>query len=204
MNRPVQQDAPPEAGPRDQDIVELLRGGALEAAFERLADRYERKVYRLCCSLLRDPDQAEDAAQESLVRVWKALSKYDQRASLSTWIYTITRNRCLTAIERRRDLDSLSDPAVEHEAEAAQAIGPETEQDHLAVLRELVEALPERFRRVLTLFYYQERSVAEVAQMLGLPEGTVKTNLHRARAALGERLRVLGLADPEFWLEKAE
>ena len=200
----MQQDAPSEAGSRDQDIVELLRGGALEAAFERLADRYERKVYRLCCSLLRDPDQAEDAAQESLVRVWKALAKYDQRASLSTWIYTITRNRCLTAIQRRRDLDSLSDPAVEHEAEAAQAVGPETEQDHLALLRELVEALPERFRRVLTLFYYEERSVAEVAQMLGLPEGTVKTNLHRARASLGERLRVLGLADPEFWLEKAE
>ena len=200
----MQKDAPPEAGPRDQDIVELLHGGALEAAFERLVDRYERKVYRLCCSLLRDPDQAEDAAQESLVRVWKALAKYDQRASLSTWIYTITRNRCLTAIERRRTLDSLSDPAVEHEAEVAQAVGPDPDQDHLGVLRELVEALPERFRRVLTLFYYEERSVAEVAQMLGLPEGTVKTNLHRARAALGERLRVLGLADPEFWLEKAE
>ena len=200
----MQQDAPPEAGLRDQDIVELLHGGAVEAAFERLVDRYEHKVYRLCCSLLRDPDQAEDAAQESLVRVWKALPKYDQRASLSTWIYTITRNRCLTAIERRRELDSLSDPAVEHEAEAAQAVGPAAEQDHLAVLRELVDALPERFRRALILFYYEERSVAEVAQMLGLPAGTVKTNLHRARAALAEQLRGLGLADPEFWLEKAE
>jgi RNA polymerase sigma-70 factor (ECF subfamily) len=198
----VQHDAPPEAGIRDQDIVELLRGGALDAAFERLVDRYERKVYRLCCSLLRDPDQAADAAQESLVRVWKALAKYDQRASLSTWIYTITRNRCLTAIERRRSLDSLSDPAVEQEAEAAQAVGPEAGDDHLTVLRELIEALPERFRRVLTLFYYEERSVTEVAQMLGLPEGTVKTNLHRARAALGERLRVLGLADPQLWLEE--
>jgi RNA polymerase sigma-70 factor (ECF subfamily) len=200
----VQQDTPPEAGLRDQDIVELLRGGAVEAAFERLVERYERKVYRLCCSLLRDPDQAQDAAQESLVRVWKALSKYDQRASLSTWIYTITRNRCLTAIERRRDLDSLSDPEVEHEAEAAQAVGPASEQDHLAVLRELVDALPERYRRVLTLFYYEERSVAEVAQMLGLPEGTVKTNLFRARAALIEQLRAAGLADPELWLEQAQ
>jgi RNA polymerase sigma-70 factor, ECF subfamily len=199
----VQHDGPPEAGIRDQDIVELLRGGALDAAFERLVDRYERKVYRLCCSLLRDPDQAADAAQESLVRVWKALAKYDQRASLSTWIYTITRNRCLTAIERRRSLDSLSDPAVEQEAEAAQAVGPEAGDDHLTVLRELIEVLPERFRRVLTLFYYEERSVTEVAQMLGLPEGTVKTNLHRARAALGERLRVLGLADPQLWLEEA-
>ena len=197
----MQQDAPPEAGPRDQDIVELLRGGAVETAFERLVDRYERKVFRLCCSLLRDPDQAEDAAQESLLRVWKALPKYDQRASLSTWIYTITRNRCLTAIERRRALDSLADPAVEHEVALAQPVGPEEEQDHLAVLRELVEALPERFRRVLTLFYYQERSVSDVAEMLGLPEGTVKTNLHRARAALAEQLRSLGLADPKFWLE---
>jgi len=199
----VQQDPPQDAGTRDQDIVELLREGATEAAFERLIDRYESKVYRLCCSLLRDPDQAQDAAQESLVRVWKALAKYDQRASLSTWIYTITRNRCLTAIERRRDLDSLSDSEVQLQAEAAQAVGPEPEQDHLAMLRELVEALPERYRRVLTLFYYEERSVAEVALMLGQPEGTVKTNLHRARAALDEQLRALGLADPEFWLEKS-
>ncbi len=200
----MQQDTPPEAGLRDLDIVELLRGGAIDSAFERLVERYERKVYRLCCSLLRDPDQAEDAAQESLVRVWKALAKYDQRASLSTWIYTITRNRCLTAIERRRDLDSLSDAEVHQEAEAAQAVGPEPDQDHLTMLRELVDALPERYRRVLTLFYYEERSVAEVALMLGQPEGTIKTNLHRARAALTEQLRGLGLADAAFWLEKSE
>ncbi len=199
----MQQDSPPEAGPRDQDIVGLLQGGAYEAAFGRLADRYERKVYRLCCSLLRDPDQAADAAQESLVRVWKALPRYDQRASLSTWIYTITRNRCLTAIGRRRETDSMSDPAVEQAVEAAQVSAPEPGQDHLEVLRELVEALPERYRSALTLFYYEEKSVAEVAAMLGLPEGTVKTNLHRARAMLLERVRSLGLGDAEFWLEEA-
>jgi len=198
----VQHTAPPEAGPRDQDIVELLRDGAAKAAFERLVDRYESKVYRLCCSLLRDPDQAKDAAQESLVRIWKALPKYDQRASISTWVYTITRNRCLTAIERRRDLESFSDPRVEHEVEAAGAIAPETEQDHLGVLRELVEALPERYRRALTLYYYEERSVEEVAALLGQPEGTVKTNLHRARALLLEQVRGLGLGDPTFWLEQ--
>jgi len=197
----VQQDAAPAAGPRDQDIVELLRGGAVEAAFGRLVERYERKVFRLCCSLLRDPDQARDAAQETLLRVWKALPKYDQRASLSTWIYTITRNRCLTAIERRRDLDSLSDPAVERELESVRTVAPEAAQDHLAVLRELVEALPERYRRALTLFYYEQRSVEEVAAMLGLPEGTIKTNLHRARAMLLARVRSLGLGDPAFWLE---
>ena len=197
----MQQSAAPNAGSRDLDIVELLQGGAVETAFAQLADRYERKVYRLCCSLLRDPDQAADAAQESLVRVWKALPKYDRRASLSTWIYTITRNRCLTALERRRDLDSMSDPAVAQAAEAVQPSAAEQGRDHLEMLRELVEALPERYRNALILYYYEEKSVDEVAAMLGLPEGTIKTNLHRARAMLLERVRAAGLGDPDFWLE---
>jgi RNA polymerase sigma-70 factor (ECF subfamily) len=186
----------------------LLQGGSHEAAFERLAERYETKVYRLCCSILRDPDQAADAAQESLLRIWKALPTYDQRASLSTWIYTITRNRCLTALARRRELDSMSDPVVEQAAEeagAAAGLGassPEVAQDHLVLLRELVEALPERFRRTLMLYYYEERSVSEVALMLGQPEGTIKTNLHRARALLLERVHALGLGDAKLWLEE--
>jgi len=204
----LQQSALSEAGQRDLDIVELLQGGRNEAAFERLAERYERKVYRLCCSIMRDPDQAADAAQESLLRVWKALPTFDQRASLSTWIYTITRNRCLTALERRREHDSMSDPAVEQAVEAASAshgspaasAGPAPDQ--LALLRELVDALPEHYRRALTLFYYEERSVGDVAAMLGQPEGTIKTHLHRARALLLERVRALGLGDVKHWLEE--
>lgn len=198
----MQQSVRADGGPPDQDIVELLRGGAVETAFERLVSRYEHKVYRLCCSILRDPDEAQDAAQESLLRVWKALPKYDQRASLSTWIYTITRNRCLTAIERRRIQESLADPAVELEVESGQANAPQRDEDQGAILRELVEELPERYRKALTLYYYEERAVGEVAQMLGVPEGTVKTNLQRARALLLERIRTLGLADPAQWLEK--
>src|SRR5581483_297256 len=93
--------------PTDQDIVELLRTGAMERAFGLLLDRYEAKVYRLCCALLRDGFQAEDVAQESLIRIWKALPRYDQRASLSTWIYAITRNRCLSALGQRREAMSL-------------------------------------------------------------------------------------------------
>ncbi len=194
------QPAPADAAPQDRDIVALLQSGAHERAFELLLTRYQGKVYRLCCTLLREPSAAQDVAQESLVRIWKALASYDQRASLSTWIYAITRNRCLSALERRRDLASLSDPEVESEAQAlaSPAIEPD---DQLMLLRELVELLPERYRRTLTLFYYEDRSVGEVANMLGMPEGTVKTNLHRARAALTEQLRRRGLDDPRHWLE---
>jgi RNA polymerase sigma-70 factor, ECF subfamily len=188
----------------DRDILALLQSGAVEPAFQLALARYQDKVYRLCCALLRDPSAAEDAAQESLVRIWKAIGGYDGRASLSTWIYSITRNRCLTAIERRRELASLSDDAVAAEAESqahSMGAGDDEPQEGSALLRELVDELPERYRRALTLFYYEDRSVSEVASMLAMPEGTVKTNLSRARAALAEQLRRRGLSDPSHWLE---
>jgi RNA polymerase sigma-70 factor (ECF subfamily) len=202
------QPAPADAAAQDRDVVELLQGGALEAAFQLTLARYQDKVYRLCCTLLRDPTAAEDAAQESLVRIWKAIGSYDGRASLSTWIYAITRNRCLTAIARRRELASMSDAAIEAEAEISAASHLADSADSAtdeasATLRELIELLPERYRRTLMLFYYEDRSVSEVAGMLGMPEGTVKTNLYRARAALTEQLRRRGLDDPRHWLESA-
>jgi len=199
------QSAVAGAASEDSDVVELLRAHGRERAFALLLPRYEHKVFRLCCALLRDPAQAQDAAQESLVRVWKALPSYDGRASLSSWIYTITRNRCLTAIERRRTHLDLNDSEFELESQAAEvALEPafESESEQRSVqLRELIDLLPERARRTLVLFYFEQRSISEVAQQLGCPEGTVKTHLFRARAALAKLLKQRGLDDPKLWLE---
>ena len=184
---------------RDRDIALLLQQGDGAAAFDLLARRYEAKVYRLCVALLREPAAAQDAAQESLLRVWKALSSYDGRAALSTWIYAITRNRCLTALERRRTELSISDEEVLVEAEAVAAPDGGKAQEHADTIRRLVDALPEAARRVITLYYFEERAVAEVAAMLGQPEGTVKTHLFRARAALLGKLAALGLDDAALW-----
>jgi RNA polymerase sigma-70 factor (ECF subfamily) len=188
------------AVPADNDIVDLLRGGAAEPAFALLLQRYESKVYRLCCALLRDRANAQDVAQESWVRVWKALPRYDGRASFSTWIYTITRNRCFTAMQRQQRLMLHCAEDLDSEVQDL-ALEPADPQDRSALLSELVELLPERYRRTLVLFYYEERSVGEVADMLGMPEGTVKTYLHRARAALAEQLRRRGLGEASDWLE---
>jgi RNA polymerase sigma-70 factor, ECF subfamily len=84
-----------------------------------------------------------------------------------------------------------------------QASSADAPDDQLVLLCELVNALPERYRRVLTLFYYEECSVLEVAVMLGMPEGTVKTTLFRARAPLLEQVRKLGMADSRLWLATA-
>jgi len=195
------QAAVANAASEDRDVLELLRAEGRERAFAQLLPRYEHKVYRLCCALLRDRTQAQDAAQESLVRVWKALPSYDGRASLGSWIYAITRNRCLTAIERRRAQAALSDSEADLDAQPAPADDTHEPEERSARLRELIELLPERYRRTLVLFYFDERSVSEVAAQLAMPEGTVKTNLFRARAALSELLRQRGLGDPGLWLD---
>jgi len=190
-----------DAASRDSDIVGLLRSGHRERAFEALLQRYEGKIYRLCCALLRDRTQAEDAAQESLLRVWKAFDAYDGRAALSSWIYAITRNRCLTALERRKAMDSLSDSEVEAEVAGLGSPDEGPADERSGQLRELVNLLPERLRRTLVLYYFEERSTSEVALMLGCPEGTVKTHLFRARAALMGQLKKRGLDDASLWLE---
>ena len=192
---------PSAAAQRDQDITGLLAAGASEAAFELLAARYAPKVYRLCLAMLREPARAEEAAQDSLLRAWRALAGYKPQAGAwSTWLYAITRNRCLTLIERAEPAAaSLQDEAIEAEAMALAAPAPADGADGHALLRRLVEALPEAQRLALTLYYYEERAVAEAAAMLGLPEATVKTHLHRGREKLRQHLAALGLADPALW-----
>jgi RNA polymerase sigma-70 factor (ECF subfamily) len=127
---------------------------------------------------------AEETAQDVFVRIWKSLPGYRGEASLSTWIYSIARNTCLTAIQRRADkrTESLDLPVVRRAVERAEAPKPDRTPD----LMRMIGDLPEHYRQVVLLFYMQEKSYEEVALMLDLPLGTVKTYLHRARLQLSE------------------
>ncbi len=191
-----------EAALRDADVVVWLHSGKLHKAFECLVERYGAKVFHLCLALLGDSAAAEDVAQDSLLRVWRALASYDaQRAALSTWIYAITRNRCLTVLgQRQAGTLSLEQPGIRPEAENQAADAAVNDAASLRLLRQLVDALPTAYRSCLTLYYFEERSVSEVASMTGLPEATVKTRLHRARLALHEALQSKGLASAALWL----
>jgi len=199
--------ARPEPGPpsdaalRDADIVARLAQGQPQRAFETLLQRYQAKVFRLCFALLRDRHRAQDAAQDSFLRVWRSLDRYDPaKAALSTWIYAIARNRCLSLIDAAGPAPaSLSEPAVWAQAQLRAAPARRDGEGQARLLQKLVEALPAPYRNSLQLFYFEERSVAQAAQMLGLPENTVKTHLHRARAALLQQLQALGLGEPGQW-----
>jgi RNA polymerase sigma-70 factor (ECF subfamily) len=176
--------------PADEAIIQLVQAGRGQEAFERLVPAYRRRVFGLAYSILRDRAAAEDLAQEVFVKLWHALPRYDGRARLPTWIYAITRNAAVSALRTRRRAASMSDPAV-REAVESLAAAPDAVPDE-AGLRRHIEALPEKQRLAVTLYYLDERPVDEVAEMMGLPANTVKTHLHRARASLAAALGVAG------------
>ncbi|HET9865626.1 MAG TPA: RNA polymerase sigma factor [Steroidobacteraceae bacterium] len=176
---------------RDADLVAALRAGDRQAVLEGLMERYRQKVMHLAVSIVRDPALAEDLSQTVFVKAWQALSKFDGRASLSTWLYTITRNTCLSALERERrivPLEDFSDVADDDDPllfGAAQT-GEESSGQAAAEydVAKLLEQLPEPYRRVVVLFYLEDRSCEEVGELLSMPTGTVKALLHRGRKRL--------------------
>ena len=164
-----------------QDIEQLLRERRYDRALEQVLDRYQDKVFRMALAMLRDRARAEDVTQDIFIKLWRALPLYDGRAALGTWLYTIARNTCLSALRsdsyrKTSALDETTEPS-------AHSTTPLTLSVDQCVAR-----LPDLQRQVITLFYMQDRSVAEVAAMLDLPEGTIKSHLHRARRALGEMM----------------
>ena len=172
--------------PADEAIIQLVQAGRGQEAFERLVPAYRRRVFGLAFSILRDRAAAEDLAQEVFVKLWQALPRYDGRARLSTWIYAITRNAAVSALRARRRSVSMSDPAVLAEVEGL-ATAPAGDPVDAGLLRQL-EALPEKQRQAVMLYYMDERPVDEVAEMMGMPVNTVKTHLHCARASLADAL----------------
>ena len=163
----------------EENIASLLRSGLRTEAFEALLLAHQDKVFRLCYSMLGDRAQAEDAAQESFLRIWKSVDRFRGDSSLSTWIFSITRNVCLTMISKRRESAPIE------AADRGTPEAPDRQRDIFAV----VGQLPENYRQVVMLFYMEDRSYEEVARMLDLPVGTVKTHLHRARQQLATMLK---------------
>jgi RNA polymerase sigma-70 factor (ECF subfamily) len=165
----------------EDDVQQLLRARRYRQALERLLELYETKVFRMAVMMLKDAGRAEEVTQDIFLKLWQALPGYDGRATPSTWLYTIARNTCLSAVraESYRRTMPLADAP-----EQASSASPPSDMD----LEQCLSRLPQAQRQVITLFYLQEKNVKEVATQLDLPEGTVKSHLHRARRALSEMM----------------
>jgi RNA polymerase sigma-70 factor (ECF subfamily) len=171
----------------ETEIRRQLEARRYSEAFDLLVEQLKDKVFRLAFSMLRNETQAEDTTQDVFLKIWKALPGYHGGASLSTWIYTITRNTCLTELKKRsaRPTVSLHDPELERATDIIPALqsadrAPGVELD----VRTMLAELPEKYRQVITLFYLEQKAYEETAGMLGIPLGTVKTLLFRAKKEL--------------------
>ena len=125
------------------------------------------------------------------MRLWRALPGYNGSAALSTWIYAIARNTSISALRKRRPQISLDEPifADDDDGQGMQLAAPEQDDSAVASVEKLLNFLPERYRQAVTLFYMEDRSYDQTATALGLPLGTVKALLHRARKRLIELSR---------------
>lgn len=173
-------------------LVQDARAGDA-GAFRRLVEAYMRPIYALGYRLLGNHDDADDLAQETFVRAWQALGRYDERYTVYTWLRTIVTRLALNEIDKRRrrrtEGGELFDAAAEAHMDCAP--GPEAEFEGLET-RSRIEAalasLPEEFRVPLVLRTYEELSYDEIAVQLGIPAGTVMSRIHRARGLLRQRL----------------
>jgi RNA polymerase sigma-70 factor (ECF subfamily) len=170
----------------DDEIRAHLALQRWRQAFDLIVKQYQTKVFHLAFSILGNREQAEDASQEILLRIWRALPAYRGTSALSTWIFSIARNASLTALKRDASRRTIS---LEESGIQAAAAGHPAPGRSSADLEALVAELPEKQRQVIVLFYMEEKSYEEVARLLDMPLGTVKTHLFRARKELALRWR---------------
>ncbi|MGP6159276.1 MAG: RNA polymerase sigma factor [Vulcanimicrobiaceae bacterium] len=175
----------PAAPPDDGALVASALGGTAEA-FGTLVERYERAVYHLCLRTVRDPEEAKDAAQEAFFKAFRSLRTFKTGAKFSTWIFSIAYHACCDRLERRK---RFSDAELPERADSTPGPALLAEQrDEARELRAAIDELPEKYRTVITLYHLQGRQYEEIARVLDVPLGTVKTHLFRAKELLRKRL----------------
>ncbi len=148
-------------------------------------------IYNLALRVVRDPQEAEDLAQEALLRAWHGLPRFRAQAKFSTWLYRIVTNLCYNRLPRlKREIAEMDTEAeAMHLPDARQKVEDVILSDELRThLHTAIDALPEKYRLLITLRHLQGISYTEIAQITTLPLGTVKTGIFRARRMLKEAI----------------
>ncbi|MFN9373872.1 MAG: RNA polymerase sigma factor [Planctomycetaceae bacterium] len=173
-------------------LIERCLAGDSGAVREFVA-RFQGLILGVSQRILAHRQDAEDVAQETLVRALRSLSRFDQQRPLQPWILRIAVNRCRTALSLRRNRE-LGTELVHHVADRP----PSSDQELAEELELALGHLREQYRISFVLYHHQQLSLPEIAQICNCPVGTVKTWLHRARRQLAVRLAERGLGPREF------
>lgn len=189
-------------GPQDEAalVAEAIEGS--ELAFRTLVERYQRPVFSLVLRMVRDHGVAEDVTQEVFVKAWMALSRYDPRRRFASWLFKIASNAAIDQLRRKKlpttpietsdtDQSSILDRIEDERSESPDTLVKRRELS--SALEAAVAALRPEYRLVVLLRFREELPYKDIAEATGMPLGTVKTNLRRARREIEERLRQDGV-----------
>jgi RNA polymerase sigma-70 factor (ECF subfamily) len=166
------------------DVDRVLAGDV--NAFEGIVRRWQGALVNMAWRYCRDRGRSEEMAQEALVRAWRGLKQWRREGSFSTWLFALAANVFRSELKRFPTVNVPIEDAPEPARAAVQESGLASQRMEEAV-RRAVLALPIRYREPVVLFYFHEMDVAAAAHTLGMPEGTVKARLSRARALLKKR-----------------
>ena len=182
----------------DQEIIQkILAGNGRD--FGRLVSRYQGRAMTLALRMIRDRREAEELVQDAFLRAYRSLGQFRGDAAFHTWLYRIVYNLSLSRLKRRgADPGTARLPDIEEGGcDIADVGAPGADElveamERTAVIAEEIGKLPQNFRIAVTLFYLQEMSYEEIAGIMEIPMGTVKTYLYRGRSLLSQRMLARG------------
>ena len=176
----------------DEVLIGRIAGGD-RLAMQVLFARHHVRVYRFVLRLVRNEATAEDLISEVFLDVWRQAGKFEGRSQVSTWMLSIARFKALSALRKRPDVELDDETAGQIEDESDDPETTLAKKDKGSQLRQALNGLSNEHREIIDLVYYHEKTVEEVAGIVGIPEATVKTRMFYARKRLGELLKAAGI-----------
>jgi len=184
---------------RDEEIVSYIVKGKTEL-FSVIIDRYQSKVFSTVYHYTHDQEEARDLTQEIFIKLYNNLQSYKSKASFSTWLYRIAVNRCIdwTRKKKLQTVSAFYDSSDEeidiYDTIADRVESPEEaliKQENKVYIRKVVEDLPEIYKTVIILYYFEDFSPQEISDITGVPKRTIETRLYRGKNLLKLRLEEL-------------
>ncbi len=176
----------------DEVLIGRIASGD-RLAMQVLYARHHVRVFRFTLRFVRNEATAEDLISEVFLDVWRQAGKFEGRSAVSTWLLSIARFKALSVVRKRSEteLDEETANAIEDDSDDPEVVAQK--RDKGEALRKCMSALSAEHREIIDLVYYHEKSVEEVAEIVGIPEATVKTRMFYARKRLGELLKAAGI-----------
>ncbi|MBD3179671.1 MAG: sigma-70 family RNA polymerase sigma factor [Candidatus Latescibacteria bacterium] len=179
-----------------QLIRRCLKGD--EKSYEKLLQKYRGPVFSICLRMVRNRDDAEDLAQDVFIKIFNILDRYNPSFPFSSWLYRITSNLCIDFLRKnKRTVFSMDNPVSGDDGDFERQfpsgdIGPEKEvelKEEMVILENAIQSLPEHYRMIVLLRHQEHLSYDEISETLGIPLGTVKARIHRARKMIVDFFR---------------